>query len=222
MPNDPTTWTEQKLRGLLGVIDAGLTVGLGSPAPGEMCVEAAVQFASGAAHDDRPPCVASFVREVMIVLNDSLWTSPGARAKGMRRAAIAQLGSAGVIDELMFGRRLAELTTRRFVPLALRTAADGIGDVHSAKLLEAAERCARDGDHASAARAARAAGAAERAWAVGEVGEVGAARAAEAEWGESGDRVLSAFAEMIVEILQELGSPGCEWLWLTEPSGEEN
>jgi hypothetical protein len=92
----------------------------------------------------------------MVRLNDSPWSSDKARAKGLRRLAVAQLGSAGVLDEKEFARRVAEMTIRKHVSAALRAAAKIHPDSsHKAKLLGAAARCEKEGtkDAADAARA---------------------------------------------------------------------
>ena len=60
---------------LLGVVDAGLCQGLGNPIPGRMCVEAAVCYALGEPHGDRPSCVSDAVRAAKIGLNDGPWSS---------------------------------------------------------------------------------------------------------------------------------------------------
>ena len=71
------------------IVDAGLVLGPGTPEPGKMCVEAAVCYALGEPHSDRPTCVHPAVRSFNITLNDAVWSSPQARAQGMRRAAVA-------------------------------------------------------------------------------------------------------------------------------------
>lgn len=79
---------------VLKVVDAGLVNGLGEPVPGKMCVEAAVNFALNGDHNDEPECVLSNLRTYKIDLNDSgPWATDLSRAKGMRRLAIAQLGT---------------------------------------------------------------------------------------------------------------------------------
>lgn len=75
------------------LLNHGLVSGLGDPVPGKMCVEAAVAFAAGEDHNDTPDCVNSLISQEKIALNDSGWTSPKNRANGLRRVAIAQLGS---------------------------------------------------------------------------------------------------------------------------------
>ena len=142
---------------LLGVVDAGLSSGVGEPEPGKMCVEAAVCYAMGLPHSDKPTCVSPALRALKIRLNDSSWSSNDARAKGLRRLAVAQLGSADVLDEKEFVRRVADLAIRKQVPIVLRAAAKIHPDSnHKAKLLDAASRCEKEGtkDAAYAARAA--------------------------------------------------------------------
>lgn len=170
------------------VVDAGLVKGLGEPTPGKMCVEAAVCYAMGLPHSDEPSCVSSAIRSAKIVLNDSLWSSNQTRAKGMRRLAIAQLGSAGVIDDREFSRRLTILCVKTVVANALKTAAALQTAKHKKELENHASICENVKDLAASEAAS---------WAASE-----AAR----------DRVLADFAENVVQLLVELGSPGCEFL----------
>src|SRR5690606_13425965 len=81
--------TEGLVTKLLGVVDAGLVDGVGEPEPGKMCVEAAVCYAMGLPHSDKPTCVSPALRALKIRLNDSSWSSNEARAKGLRRLAVA-------------------------------------------------------------------------------------------------------------------------------------
>ena len=87
--------TEAHARKVLEVVDAGLVSGVGNPIPGQMCVEAAVCYALGLPHGDDPKCVSPALRSLKIRLNDSGWSSDEARAKGLRRLAVAQLYGAG-------------------------------------------------------------------------------------------------------------------------------
>jgi hypothetical protein len=85
---------ESVAKRVLKVVDKGLVNGVGKPEPGRMCVEAAVCYAIGQKHDDDPVCVHDDVRSLKIDMNDSLaWSDDKARARGMRRLAIAQLGT---------------------------------------------------------------------------------------------------------------------------------
>ncbi len=79
---------------ILKTVDRGLTVGEGVPLPGRMCVEAAVCYALRMPHGDNPSCVGDDVRNLKIELNDQPdWGSKKARAEGLRKLAVAQLGS---------------------------------------------------------------------------------------------------------------------------------
>jgi hypothetical protein len=147
-------------RKVLVTVDAGLVNGMGVPEPGKMCVEAAVCYAYGLPHSDEPPCVAPAVRRLKIRLNDARWSNDAARTKGLRRLAIAQLGSAGVLDEREFAKRCATLAIQTCVPNALRAAASmqKQGSAHKERLLAAADLCERapTRQHALEARAAAA------------------------------------------------------------------
>ena len=140
-------------RKCLAVVDAGLVHGLGKPEPGKMCVEAAVNYALGFPHGDQPKCVAPTLRSLKIKLNDSNWSSNQARTKGLRRLALAQLGSAGVLDEKEFVRRVVEHAIKVSVPQALRAAAKIAKGAHKYNLLKAADACESDPTRANAASA---------------------------------------------------------------------
>ncbi len=137
--------TKELAEKVLETVDAGLCSGLGNPIPGQMCVEAAVCYAMGMEHSDEPICVAESVRSLKIKINDSCWSSNDARAKGLRRLAIAQLGSSGVVDDSRFVRMVVELVISKQLPLALRAAASVHPDKnHKSKLLDAAIRCEKE------------------------------------------------------------------------------
>src|SRR4051812_50001627 len=110
-------------RRVLRIVDKGLIEGLGIPKAGHLCVEAAVSYALGLPHGDRPACVALVLRNLKVEMNDQRWSTKMARARGLRRLALAQLGSAGALDESAFAVRVVEGVTRTQVPLALRIAA---------------------------------------------------------------------------------------------------
>lgn len=126
---------------LLATVDQGLVRGMGEPVPGQMCVEAAICYALGEGHSDKPSCVEPTVRSCKIALNDMSWSSDMARAKGMRKVAIAQLGSLGVVDAAQFAQRLATLTIQLIVPIALRAAAAEQNEPHKSQLEDAAQAC---------------------------------------------------------------------------------
>ena len=141
------------------VVDAGLSNGIGKPVPGQMCVEAAVCFALGLPHGDDPGCVSPALRRFKIGLNDRAWSSPQARAKGLRRLAVAQLGSKGALDDAEFVRRIVDMTIRRMVPIGLRAAASRV-PAHARALETVAVRCEHEGTREACAAAAAAADAA--------------------------------------------------------------
>jgi hypothetical protein len=149
---------------VLDVVDAGLVSGVGVAVPGQMCVEAAVCFALGLPHDDDPQCVSRAVRSLKIKLNDATWSSDQARACGLRRLAVAQLGSRDKIDDKKFARRVADLAIRKSVPAALRLAASVQTNAeHRDSLLNAACRCEAAGTEQSVRDARACAAAADAA-----------------------------------------------------------
>lgn len=109
--------TEEHARKVKNVVAKGLCRGLGKPKPGKMCVEAAVCYAMGEEHNDQPECVHPDVAEEKIVLNDQNWSSKKARAKGLKRVAIAQLGSSSIhpknyyLFSTIYFNRLQEIAT---------------------------------------------------------------------------------------------------------------
>jgi hypothetical protein len=222
--------TEAVARKVLTVVDAGLVSGVGAPIPGQMCVEAAVCYALGLPHGDDPVCVEGALRNFKIRLNDARWSSPQARAKGLRRLAVAQLGSNGNLDKREFALRVSRLAIMTVVPVALRCAAKAhLEEKHKTALELAADRCVKEGTGDAAYAAARAADAAftyDAAYAA-----YAAARAADAAFTydaayaaeiaftaarAASDKVLADFAEGVVQILVSMGAPGCRWLALTE------
>jgi hypothetical protein len=209
---------------VVDLLQHGLVSGLGKQKPGGMCVEAVVCFALGLPHGDDPGCVSQPLRRLKIRLNDSFWSSNQARANGLRRLAVAQLGSAGVLDDREFVRRVVEMTIRKAVPVGLRAAASR-NPKHADALAAAAVRCEAEGaraavqharDVANAADAFAVAAAAADAFAAADAAadaDAGAAAAAAAYAGaRTRDRVLGQYAEWVVEILIDMDAPGCQWL----------
>lgn len=229
--------TETIARKVLDTVDAGLVKGVGVARPGRMCVEAAVCYALGLPHGDNPGCVSRAVRSLKIELNDADWSSNAVRARGLRRLALAQLGSRDALDDHEFARRCAELVIRKHVPAALRAAAaTHTNEKHRDAVIAAAERCEREGSQnaAAAARvvieaaadAATSATSAAHAAAIDAAADAAAsatsaaraaayaARAAAAA-DAARDKVLAEFAEDVVQILIEMKAPGVQWLSLT-------
>ena len=198
--------TEEIPRRILKLLEHGLTRGVGTPVPGQMCVEAVVCYAMGQAHGDEPACVSPALRALKIHLNDAGWSSNKARADGLRRIALAQLGSAGALDEIEFAQRVAKL--------AQEVAA---GAAYAAYVTARSAAAAAAVNAAAAAAAAStpppppppppyaAAGAA-----------IACAAAAPPLACAAADKVLGDFAEAVVQILIDMKAPGCQWLYLTE------
>ena len=75
---------------------------------------------AGLVRGDEPTCVGAAVRRFKIRLNDSrAWPSDEARAKGLRRIAVAQLGS-DTINQCEFATYVTIQTIKRIFPLVLR------------------------------------------------------------------------------------------------------
>jgi hypothetical protein len=212
---------------VLSVVDAGLVHGMGEPEPGKMCVEAAVCYAMGLPHSDEPTCVALALRRLKIRLNDARWSGVPARTKGLRRLAIAQLGSAGVLDEREFAKRCATLAIKTCVPNALRAAASLYkkGSASAEKLLGVADHCEREPTRENASKARAAAYAADAAayaaYAYAAAYAADAAYAAHAAHAAHAadaarDKALSDYCEGVVQILIDMNAPGCKYLSLTE------
>lgn len=88
--------TKEIVNKLKQILKAGLQMGAGSMTkPGTFCVQQAVSKAIGHPdfRDQPHICVGSSVNEFGITVNDQNWSSDEARAKGMERFAIAELGS---------------------------------------------------------------------------------------------------------------------------------
>jgi hypothetical protein len=118
-----------------------------------MCIEAALCAALDLPHGDDPECVAPSVRLYKIALNDSTWSSPQARAAGLRNLGLAQLGSShGIVSNDQFVSRLQELTVRVLIPTLFREVFAGDNTC-----IDAAGACEREGTLVTAAQAAQAA-----------------------------------------------------------------
>jgi hypothetical protein len=215
---------------ILTNIDKGLVGGLGKPVPGHMCVEAAICYSLGLPHGDDPKCVSSAVRGLKIALNDASWSSKAARAAGMRRLAIAQLGTNINFDDFEFAvcvsimtvnTVVADIMARMGLPKEEKKckAASTIKIAWGAA--KSAESAARGAESAAESAAWSAARSAKSAWSAARGAAWGAARSAaeSAAWGaawraESAakDKILSQFAENVVQILIKMEVPAVKYL----------
>lgn len=163
------------------ILARGLSSGLGER-DGQMCIEAAVCAALDLPHGDRPSCVSPAIRSFKIALNDASWSSPEARARGLRRLGIAQVGSLGVVDDIEFTKRLSLGIVRKLIPKLFR---DIFPD--NSQVEEICKHCASVESLEEAAVAARAAAAAEA------------------------DSYLILAAEIAFDVLVEMKSPGVDY-----------
>ncbi|MCC7531170.1 MAG: hypothetical protein IT342_21870 [Candidatus Melainabacteria bacterium] len=133
--------TEQIALQVLAVVDQGLYAGPGHELPGQMGLEAAICFALGERKSDQPSCVTPALSRFCLDFSRGHWSSSAARAQGLRRLAIAQLGTANSLDEVLFEQHLTAATVRRLLPKAVRYLAYTCQEPHRANLLETARQC---------------------------------------------------------------------------------
>ena len=136
------------------ILEKGLSRGVGRRDV-QVCIEAAICQTLNLPHGDDPQCVSHAVRKFKICLNDSPWSSPQSRAKGLRNLGLAQLGSKNVVDDVEFTKRLSEKLIRVLIPALFRDLFPNNGN-----LLAAADRCEKEGTSDAASYAADAADAA--------------------------------------------------------------
>jgi hypothetical protein len=213
--------TQNQIDKINELLDHGLPTGLGTPEPGRMCVEAVISYALGLKHSADPGCVMEPLRRLKIRLNDSTyWTSNKARAEGLRRLAIAQLGSKDM-DGKEFTSRVAKMAIETVVPSALRSAAKKLTGEHATKLLILALKCeqepteknARDAAAAASDAVAYAAASDAVAYAAAAASDAVAPAASAAYAADAAsEQILITFAENVVQILIKMKAPGCEWL----------
>ena len=101
------------------ILSRGLSGGLGRR-DSQMCIETAICTVLNLPHGDDPKCVSNAVRLFKISLNDAPWSSPKARAKGLRNLGLAQLGSLGVVDDVEFVVRLSKKIISSLLPKLFR------------------------------------------------------------------------------------------------------
>lgn len=208
-------------RKVLALVDQGLVRGLGVQEPGKMCVEAAVCAAYGLLHSDTPPCVGSAVRSYKIRLNDASWSSDIVRAQGLRRLAIAQLGS-DEIDQVAFAEGVVFEGIKQILPKILRARAEKCPE-YTTGLELAAAACELATDSMMARKAVEqatekdtrafryVAAAADYAAAATYAADAAADYAADAYMK---DKYLALAAEIGVQVLVRLGAEGTKWLGL--------
>ena len=210
-----------QVRRVIEVIDHGLSHDLGTPILGQMCAQAAVCYALGFPFSDRPTCVTPLLRTLGILLNDRSWSSKEARARGLRRFAVAQLGSKGNLKTKEFMARLIDHAQNEMVPLArsimMEPRARGFASSRSLVVLSCIDNLNRAPPFfalCSVLMANQALADASISFGLNDENAVWLVRRA------SPDNHFSKFAEVVVQILIAMKAPGTKWLYLTEASDE--
>jgi hypothetical protein len=239
--------TQKIAQKVLDTVNAGLVKDLGQPIPGKMCVEAAVCFAMGLPHSDKPPCVSSVLCKLKIGLNDSNWSSKLARANGLRELALLQLGTAGILDEVEFAKRVTLLVINKYLPPVLRKVnlnqeADACEQAKDLVVAHAATGVAVNATYIAANTAALATNAAaytatnivaRAAYAAAAWAAVTDTAADVATWAivdaadavrslSSSDDILLSFAKDVSAILIDMKVPGVQWLNLIQNNDFDN
>lgn len=204
------------------LVDHGLSSGIGFPRPGQMCVEAAVCYAMGMPHSDNPTCVNGNVRSYKIGLNDADWSTRKARGEGLKRVAVAQLGSIAITD-MNFSRELVKQLCKKLLPLWVKMDPEWRGEAkrkalkefskeeNPNRLLSALTRIDTWGPS----------GTLRRAYNLGFNAAPAVFKIANdcVGWTKTGkrklrDSIYALAAECAVQALKKLKSPGCKWLHL--------
>lgn len=208
---------ETVVKKVIATVSKGLTNGKGVQIPGKMCVEAAICYAYGLPHSDKPPCVGEAIRDFKIVLNDSDWSSNQARAKGMMSLAIAQLGSES-LNQIEFTKRvMIKIINHIIADIAKIYLPEVEAEMRESTDLERLRHlCSRlryAADAADAANADAAYAARNAAYAADAADAAYAARYA-ANASLDVDKTLIRAADLCLEVLIEMESPGIAFLHL--------
>jgi hypothetical protein len=181
----------------------------------------------GLPHGDNPKeCVDFEVNRFKIDLNDKPWTSPQTRAKGMERLGIAQLGS-NIIDQkafkdamwLAFGQKLSSLIfryqatkTENKQPLL-----EHANVMEKVVTLNEAKQKQREftNDYACVYGYAYAYAYAY-AYDYDYGYDYGYDYDYDYDYGYGYDAWFTKVADLAVQVLKDLKSPGCEWLWICD------
>ena len=193
------------------ILARGLSIGLGKR-DGQMCIEAAICAALDLPHGDEPDCVSRAVRNYKVTLNDKNWSNTISRAVGLRNLGIAQIGSKDIVDDKEFTQRLAKKTISVLIPTLFREIFPT-----NRLCLDAAFKCEKEGTketaNAAAVDAADAAGYAAVAADAAYAANASYATYFTANASYAGrNKYLLLSASLALEVLQELRSPGCEWI----------
>ena len=183
------------------ILSRGLCSGLGDK-NGQMCIEAAICASLNLPHGDQPPCVTPAIIRYKITLNDAKWSSPVSRAKNLRALGIAQIGSLGIVNGQDFVNKLQHKTISILIP-------DLFDTLYPNKFTELVNECRSTGDKLACRKLAAAA--TDVAAAAAATYATVATYAAAADVDKS-DKYLIMSANLALEVLKELKSPGCDWI----------
>lgn len=170
------------------ILTRGLCCGLGH-SEGQMCIEQAITVVLNLPFSDRPTkCVTDEIIDFKISLNDKGWSSPENRAKHLRNIGLAQIGSKGIVNGQEFLQKLQIKIIGRLIPDLFRT-------FGSKGMLVVADIC-------------------ENASTVENAAEIAAkiAYGADLTKKKPQDYYLIMCADLALEVLKDLKSPGCEIL----------
>lgn len=198
------TFSKELIAKIDSIIIRGLSHGIGHR-DGQMCLEAALCYALDRPHGEDPGCVPYSVRAFSIRINDSAWSSPEARAKGLRDLGIAQLGSLGAISDTQFAVRMATKTHDLLIPEMKRHAP-------SPRYAKSIKYCDDSAEYAVRSAKYNASAEYDAATAASGISAKFSAACA-AEYAEYGpDFFLNLSSALALDVLRDLKSPGCEWL----------
>ncbi len=227
----PTLKIAQKV---LETVDKGLVKGLGMQVPGKMCIEAAVCFAFGLPHNDKPPCVGKTVRDFKIALNDCDWPTDADRTKGMRELSVAQLGS-DTIDQKKFLEKVGFKCIKNILPVILENSLNEDKDhKYFKEKINAEELVAVIKELRALKSYKKAKVVADKAWKIYYASASASASAYASAYASASAsayasayvyayakknpifhlKILNLTAQAGLEALKELKSPGCKWLHL--------
>lgn len=187
-------------------------------------------------HDDDTKCVGWAVRYLVFHINNREWSSDAARAEGLRKLVVAQLGS-DKLDQFRFAHLVALKTVQRMCPLLFAQLAKLAETDEDREAMESAGRaCAEVASLQDAVMVltlglGRASGAAHTL----EIARYSALALANGHTiahaldlalflaltldhvhAIDRDETLAMLADICVEVLVEMESHGCQWLELCE------
>lgn len=208
---------ETIIKSLLNLIDRGLCYGLGNGVPGAVCIEAAVCMTFENRNDDNPKCVAPILRDFKVRLNDTYkWGSNQARARGLRRLGVAQLGTRDNFNDEEFAKELAILVYNLAIKKTLLVEPPPVS-----KWEELADK--------GKSNVIQTMGLDYLSWAIANIqdhrfGNAAMRLASVIKEIATDSASLAAISEEVVQILVKMKTPGVEFLYLTEeqPEGPKN